>query len=77
MKLIKSDCEKAWFFDCHVGKNYLEAGLACFLPLAPDTVAFTIKDKQYSALTPSKAVEKLGAVRIANARLPLLDLKTQ
>lgn len=73
MKMLKSDCEKAWLFDCKMRDEWLEAGLACFLPSSPGSVVFSIGSRQCNAAVPSRAVDKLGAVRIVNARLPLLD----
>jgi hypothetical protein len=73
MKLLKSTCEKAWLFDCIIEDDCIKAGLACFVPLASSPVVFVNGEKHYSVSLPSKAVDQPGAIRIANARLPLLD----
>jgi hypothetical protein len=73
MKLLKSNCGNAWLFDCRLSDGWIEAGLACFLPWCSGTVTFEIKEKEYIASVSSRAVDKAGAVRIMNARLPLLD----
>ena len=73
MKLLKSTCEKVWLFDCQIKEDYIEAGLACFLPHGPSHATFMVKDKTYKAQLSSKAVDKPGAVSIINARLPLFD----
>jgi hypothetical protein len=73
MKLLKSDCGNAWLFDCQIKDGWIETGLACFLPLPSDILVFTIKGKVYTASAPPKAMNKAGAVRIVNARLPLFD----
>jgi hypothetical protein len=73
MKLLKSTCEKIWLFDCRIKEDYIEAGLACFLPHSPSRGTFVVKDKTYVAQLSSKAVDKPGAIRISNARLPLFD----
>lgn len=73
MRLLKSDCGKAWLFDCRIKDGWIEAGLACFLPFTPSTLAFSRKGKILTASVSPKATDKPGAVRIANARLPLFD----
>lgn len=73
MRLLKSNCGKAWLFDCQISDGWIEAGLACFLPFTPSTLVFSRKGKSYVASISPRAVEKPGAVRIANARLPLFD----
>jgi len=73
MKLLKSDCENAWLFDCQLDDGKIKAGMACFMPFSPSKLSFTIKGKSYSAIAPLKACDQPGAVRIVNARLPLLD----
>lgn len=73
MKLLKSTCEKVWLFDCHVKEDYIEAGLACFLPGSPSLAKFVFKDSHHFVQLSGKVVEKPNAVRIMNARLPLFD----
>lgn len=73
MKLLKSTCEKIWLFDCRIKDDCIQAGLGCFLAGSPAHGTFVVQDKTYTVQLSSKATEKPSAVRIVNARLPLLD----
>ncbi len=73
MKLLKSDCEKIWLFDCKIKEDHIEAGLACFLPFSPSRGVFTVEGKTYAVQLSNGTAEKPSASRIVNARLALFD----
>lgn len=72
MKLLKSTCKKVWLFDCSVREDCIQAGMACFLPHSPARAVFNVNGRSYVAQLSSKAAGMPGAVRIINARLPLV-----
>lgn len=69
MKLLKSDCGRAWLFDAEVDDISIRAGLACFLSQAPAFAIFSYRDGQIEACLPLKAINSGVPLRIANARL--------
>jgi hypothetical protein len=73
MKLLKSECEKVWLFDCKFGPDVITAGLACFLPGTSHFVRLETEGGKYTVEVPARAMERPGAVRITNARLSLSD----
>jgi hypothetical protein len=73
MKLLKSECEKVWLFDCKFSPGVITAGLACFLPGSPHFATLQTEGGKYTVEVPTRAMERPGAVRITNARLSLSD----
>lgn len=71
MKLLKSECGKAWLFDVVKEDYFLVAGFSCFLPGCDPIIAFAIGGKIVSAITPNRATTSIVPVRILNARLAL------
>lgn len=71
MKLLTSQCQKAWLFDTVQDEFAIQAGFACFLPNCDSIISFTIKGKEVSAITPIRAAGSVVPVRILNARLAL------
>lgn len=72
MKLLTSDCQKAWLFNANADNRFLLAGLACFMPGCENEVTFTVKDRQVKVSLPARVVNSTTSVRIVNARLSLL-----
>lgn len=72
MKLVKSKCEKAWFFNVRKKRDELSAGLACFLPGCNDKVIVEMNNMSFEVSVPSEGVESRIPIKIANARLSLL-----
>lgn len=71
MKLLTSECNKAWLFDVFKDEFILRAGFACFLPGCAPILSFEIKGKKVQAIPPIKAIESAVPLRILNARLSL------
>lgn len=71
MKVLTSECNRAWLFDVSRDEFVLRAGFACFLPGCASILSFAIKGKIVQALPPIKAIESVVPVRILNARLSL------
>lgn len=72
MKLLKSDCEKAWFFDVAIVDGVFKAGVACFLPTCDKEVIVTLKEIKQRIEVPKQARGKVMPVKICNARLLML-----
>lgn len=73
MKLLISQCEKAWLFNVRINENHCKAGLACFLPGCNNEITFNVNDKAQKMQTPVKAAFSHVPKRIINARLFLLS----
>lgn len=71
MKLLTSECGKAWLFDVSIDDFALRAGLACFLPDCSPIVAFKIKEQKTQVIPPIKAIGSAVPLRVLNARLAL------
>lgn len=72
MKLVKSKCEKAWFFNATKRKEEFTAGMACFMPNCERQVAVELNGFSYLLEVPSRAIQSNVPIKIINARLPLL-----
>ena len=72
MKLLKSNCEKAWLFDVARYKEELTAGLACFLPECKEHVHLELNGTMYCVAVPHRAINSPVPVKVSNARLSLL-----
>lgn len=72
MKLLKSECEKAWLFQAKVEDDHLLAGLACFQANCPAEVVFVVKGRKLIAAPPHRAINNPMPCRAANVRLALL-----
>lgn len=73
-KIVKSSCQKAWFFDAREDDDFLLAGFACFAPGCASETTIEINGKERAVMTPVKAVQSPVPMRIVNARLSLLPL---
>lgn len=71
MKLLKSTCEKAWFFNAEEEENSLHVGLACFLPSCKHEVEVEIDGKLAMVMVPKRAINSPMPTRASNARLSL------
>jgi hypothetical protein len=73
IRLMKSDCEKAWLFDVKKEDNILRVGFACFLAQCPQQLLFSMGRDKVTVLTPHKATASPMPTRIVNARLSMLS----
>lgn len=76
MKLLKSQCGKAWLFDVRRDDDMLFVGFACFLAQCPMQVKMVVDDKFWHVLLPVKAVESPVPTRMVGARLSLVSEST-
>lgn len=72
MKLLKSKCEKGWFFDVKIEDGYLAVGLACFMGGCGDFAEVEIKGQSFAIEVPHRCIQLPVPSRILNARLALL-----
>jgi hypothetical protein len=72
MKLLTSQCGKAWLFNVTMGKEIVEAGLACFLPGCADRISIEAKGKQWEVEVPYRIVRSPVPTKISNARLSVI-----
>jgi hypothetical protein len=73
MKLVKSDCGRAWFFDAREEGGILHAGFACFLSRCSQQILVSMGKEKVALLVPQKATNSPVPVRIINARLSVLS----
>lgn len=73
MRLLVSQCEKAWLFNPRIDKHHCKAGLACFLPGCNNEITFNVNNKKQKMQTPIKVAFSHVPKRIINARLFLLS----
>lgn len=73
MKLAKSDCGRAWFFDARKESDMLHVGFACFLPRCSQQILVSMGKEKVALLVPQKATNSPVPVRIINARLSVLS----
>lgn len=73
MKLLKSECGKAWLFDARMEGKFVNAGLACFLAGCGVEIELSFKGKRIKALVPLKVIDSAVPVRVANARLAMQE----
>lgn len=71
MKLLTSQCQKAWLFDTKKDEFAIQAGFACFLPGCNSIISFLIKGREVLVITPVRAAGSVVPMRILNARLAL------
>jgi len=72
MKLVKSECGKAWLFDVAERDGWVTAGLACFLPACSEKIVLDIKGTHSEVFVPEKVIDSPVPVKVVNARLSLL-----
>lgn len=73
MKLVKSECGKAWLFDVRKEDNTVSVGFACFLPQCGMRLSIDFEGNCVEVLTPSRAINVPMPIRIINARLSVLS----
>lgn len=73
MKLLKSQCGRAWLFNAKREGDTLTVGFACFLARCPAHLVIPMGKEMWSVLTPIKALESPVPVRIVGARLSVLS----
>lgn len=71
MKLLKSECGKAWLFDVTKDEYFLLAGFACFMPGCSSIASFLIDGKTTKAIVPAEVAISAVPLRMLNARLAL------
>jgi hypothetical protein len=76
MKLLKSTCEKAWFFDARKSKDMLMVGFCCFLPECPPEVEITFRGVRMMAMVPRGAIYSAVPTRTMNVKLSLFSIRT-
>ena len=74
MKLLKSKCEKAWFFDARKTKDMLDVGFCCFLPECPPEVEITFRGVRMMAMVPKRAAYSAVPTRAINVKLFLFPI---
>ena len=72
MKLLRSECERAWFFNAKVSNGFLVAGLACFLPGCKETIVVQHKDQRWTVEVPYRTLRSPVPMKISNARLAMI-----
>jgi hypothetical protein len=73
MKIVKSECEKAWLFNTVKRGDEITAGLACFLPGCAENLEVSIGGERCLVVAPFKAINSPVPIKITNARLSLLN----
>jgi hypothetical protein len=76
VKLLKSKCEKAWFFDARKAKDVLVVGFCCFLPECPSEVEISFRGVRMMAMVPKGAVYSAVPTRAINVKLSLFSITT-
>jgi len=72
MKVVKSECEKAWLFNAKLEDGLIFAGLACFVSNCPARVVIPWKGEKLIIGLPHRAIGNPMPCRQVNARLTLL-----
>jgi hypothetical protein len=72
MKMLQSECGKAWLFNVVKEEERLVAGLACFVSDCPEQVVVRWKEQRLIVGLPHRAIGAPMPCRVLNARLALL-----
>lgn len=74
MKLLKSKCQRAWFFDARKSKDLLIAGFCCFLPECPPEVEISFRGVRMMVMVPKGAAYSAVPSRAINVKLSLFSI---
>ena len=77
MKLLKSKCEKAWFFDARKVKDTLVAGFCCFLPECPAEVEISFRGIRMTVMVPKGVAYSAVPTRATNVKLSLFSIDSK
>lgn len=72
MKLLKSQCGRAWLFNAKREEDMLAVGFACFLAQCPAQIVIPMGKESWQVLLPVKVVASPVPVRMINARLSVI-----